>query len=284
MKLVPMKLLLEDARQKGKAVAAINISNMETIMALLQTADVEKVSIIIQVAPIQLDIQHISFEEIVALVKLFGKKYEVSAALHLDHATKVEDCYKAIGAGFTSVMYDGSLEDYKNNQENSKKVVDYAKDFNVTVEAELGKVGGTEGKEDDNNSCYMTDPQLVKDFITYTSVDCLAVAIGNAHGLYQSKPKLDFDRLKKIENIAQIPLVLHGGTGIPEDDIDRAIETGIRKINFFTEIDRTFVKGFVQAYDENHHVYMMAAQESGRQAMMKEIAKKIALCERRSSR
>ncbi|WP_157950023.1 class II fructose-bisphosphate aldolase [Vallitalea okinawensis] len=284
MKLVPMRLLLEDAVLKNKAVAAINISNMETILALLETAAIENASVIIQVAPIQMEVQQITYEEIVALVNVFGKRYDVRAALHLDHATKVEDCYKAIRAGFTSVMYDGSLKSYEENKNNTKKVVDFAKEFSVTVEAELGKVGGAEGHSNENQDSYMTDPLLVKDFVRYTSVDCLAVAIGNAHGFYKSQPRLDFERLKNIKNMACIPLVLHGGTGISEDDIDLAIETGINKINFFTEVDRSFVEGFLKAYQGNHQVYMMAAQESGRQAMMKEIALKIALCERRSRR
>lgn len=280
MGLVFMKELLDNASKNNKAVAAINVSNMETIMAVLEVAKNKDEEIIIQVAPIQLEIQQISYEQIVALVKLFLKEYKVKAALHLDHATKVEDCYKAIDAGFTSVMYDGSLGNYEENVENTIKVVKYAREHNVTVEAELGKVGGAEGKTDSENSSLLTDPKQVEDFIKLTNVDCLAIAIGNAHGLYKEEPKLDFDRLEEINNIAGIPLVLHGGTGISASDIDKAIQRGIKKINFYTEIDRKYVAGFVKAYNENNNIYMMAASEQGRQNMMLEIENKINICSR----
>lgn len=277
-----MKELLDDAAKHNAAVAAVNVSNMETITALLESAKKLNESVIIQVAPIQLDIQKISYEQITDMVKLFMRHSKVKACLHLDHATTTEDCIKAIDAGFTSVMYDGSMVDYEVNKDNTKRAVKYANGKGVTVEAELGCVGGNEGESDSSHKSQMTNPKQVVDFIEYTNVDCLAVSIGNAHGMYKAEPKLDFELLSKINEAANIPLVMHGGTGITKEDLDRAISLGIRKINFFTDVDRAFVKGFVQSFNDNKNIYMMASQEAGKQAMMKEIERKIKICSRKN--
>jgi len=276
-----MKQLLKDAEDKNIAIAAINVSNMETITAVIEAAQEQNASIIIQVAPIQLDIQKINYEQITKIVKLFIEDKNIKACLHLDHATSVQDCIKAIDAGFTSVMYDGSMVGYEENKQNTKRVVEYAKGKNITVEAELGCVGGAEGESTDGHKSKMTDVGHVVDFIKHTDVDCLAVSIGNAHGMYKGEPNLDFELLEEINNVAQIPLVMHGGTGISKEDLDRAISLGIRKINFFTEVDRKYVKGFVDAYTDNNSIYMMAAQEAGRQCMIAEIENKIKICSRK---
>lgn len=294
--LVAMKELLDEAVKNNKAVAAINVSNMETVSALLETAQKRKENIIIQVAPIQMSIQKLRYKQIVKIIEIFMEEVNIKAAIHLDHAITVKDCIEAIDAGFTSVMYDGSLGDYDENIKNTSKVVTYARKRGVTVEAELGKVGGTEGeyietKNAQNNhasknildNSMMTNPNQVVDFLNKTGVDCLAVAIGNAHGLYKSEPKLDFDRLIKISELSRIPLVLHGGTGISEKDIDMAIDKGIRKINFFTDVDRAYVKGFVEAYEKDKNIYMMSAQEEARQLVMIEIDKKMKMCNRSNS-
>ncbi|GMQ58932.1 fructose-bisphosphate aldolase [Vallitalea sediminicola] len=277
MQLLPMKELLLEAKANNSAVAAINVSNMETITGLLETAQKMESSIILQISPMQIQAQKITYAKIVEMIKLFGRDYDIKGSIHVDHAVEVEDCYKAIDAGFTSVMYDGSIVDFDTNIENTLKVVNYAKGKNVTVEAELGKVGGVEAS-DSSEEGYMTDPDEVEIFVSRTGVDCLAVAIGNAHGQYKSKPKLDFDRLSAIYEKAGIPLVLHGGTGIPDADIKKAISRGIRKVNIFTEVDRAFVKGFVDAYTNNKNIYMMNAQEQARQCMMREIEKKLRIC------
>jgi len=274
MKLIPMKDLLSEAKEENRAVAAINASNMETIMGVMEMAEKNKTSIIIQVSPMQLENQKISYNQIVKMIKLFGESYDIKTCIHLDHAMDIESCFEAIDAGFTSVMYDGTLVDFETNIINTKKVVDYAYDKNITVEAELGKVGGVEAS-DAKDIGYKTNPKDVEIFIEKTNVDCLAVAIGNAHGFYKLEPKLDFELLEEIEKVARIPLVLHGGTGISANDLQKAIKKGIRKINFFTEIDRAYVQGFVKSYEEDNNIYMMSSQEKARQNMMKEIDKKI---------
>lgn len=278
MKIVTMKVLLESAEKNGIAIPAINVSNMETIKAVCESTEKYKTGIIMQISPIQFEMQKINYYEFVEMVKLLCKNFDIDIAIHLDHATEVKQCWDAIDAGFTSVMYDGSAQSYETNIENSRRVVLYAKDKGVTVEAELGKVGGTEGEASANNDDVLTDPNLAKEFVNRTGVDCLAVAIGNAHGFYKKEPKLDFDRLDKIYEETKIPLVLHGGTGITDEALKIAIKKGIKKINFFTEIDREFVLGFIKAYEENPSIYMMKAQEDARQMMMKKIDEKMKVC------
>ncbi len=278
MNLVSMKELLEGAEQNGNGVAAINVSNMETINAVLEGASIAKASVILQIAPIQLQTQKVSYYEIVQIVKILSQKYDTKFALHLDHAETVKDCIEAIDAGFTSVMYDGSKVSLEENIRCSKEVVTYAKEKGITVEAELGRVAGCEGETRDSIKSLLTDPSKAAYFLENTGIDCLAVSIGNAHGEYKFEPKLDFERLEEIHNAVDIPLVLHGGTGIPDEDIKKAIKLGIKKINFFTEVDGEFVKGFVGAYNENNKLYMMFAQEAGRLQMMKRAINKIKLC------
>lgn len=278
MKLNTMKALLDDAEKKKAGIAAINISNMETINAVMEAASVAEFPVILQIAPIQMKVQRISYREIFKIVGMLGKKFNVETALHLDHAEKIEECIEAIDAGFTSVMYDGSSISLEENMENSSKVVSYAKDRGVSVEAELGRVAGAEGQEENFLKGLMTDPKLAGSFVKETGIDSLAVSIGNAHGHYKYEPKLDFQRLEEINKEAKIPLVLHGGTGIPDKDIRKAIKLGIRKINFFTEIDREFVQGFIDAYRENENIYMMNGQDAGQNRMLKKAIEKIKLC------
>lgn len=275
-----MKTLLSEAEKTGKALPAINVSNMESLLALLDAAESNDYPVIIQVSPIELDHKGISFFEYAEMVKLFLGRYQVDAAIHLDHATTVEQCLMAMQGGFTSVMFDGSSLPFEENLRKSAEVANLAKKWGATVEAELGKVSGNEGEKGSSDKGYMTDPGLARSFVTATGIDCLAVAIGNAHGLHTTSPKLDFERLLTISKEAGVPLVLHGGTGIPAEDIRKAISRGIRKINFFTEIDRSFVAGFTEALQENPSAYLMEAAKAGQERMQEEIERKIELCRR----
>lgn len=277
MNLLYMKELLERAEINKTAVAAINVSNMETIKATIEGAAFLKAPIILQIAPIQIRTQGINWFEIVEMIKLLGKNYKVDIAIHLDHAKCVKDCLDAVDAGFTSVMYDGSEESFEENIKNTKLVVAYAKEKGVTVEGEIGRILGAEGGGNSAESL-MTNPTVAKMYVMETGIDCLAVSIGNAHGEYKEEPKLNFKLLKDISREACIPLVLHGGTGIPDKDIKEAISLGIRKINFFTEVDMAFMDGFIDEYNKNNKVYMMFAQEKGRSEMTKKVIEKIKLC------
>lgn len=273
-----MKMLLGDVEKTGKALPAINVSNMESLLALLEAAWSSNYPIIIQVSPIELKNKGISYREYTEMVKIFIRRYNVKVAIHLDHATTVKECGMAMESGFTSVMFDGSSLPYEENLRQSAEVVTMAKKWGVTVEAELGKVSGNEGEKNAADKGFMTDPALARSFVSQTGIDCLAVAIGNAHGMHTTAPKLDFERLKAISEEAGVPLVLHGGTGISGEDIQKAISLGIRKINFFTEIDQSFVEGFRDALKINPSLYLMEAAKAGQARMQIEIERKIELC------
>ena len=163
----------------------------------------------------------------------------VSVALHLDHGASFEMVVKCLQAGYTGVMFDGSRLPYEDNVAITKRVTEVAHFCGVSVEAELGQVG-VAARGDGAKADLMTDPDQAADFVAQTQVDALAVAIGNAHGFYTDTPKLDFERLAAINEAVSIPLVLHGGTGIPDDDLRRAIELGIRKVNIGTEVMTAF--------------------------------------------
>lgn len=279
MELVSMKELLVNAYENGYAVPAINVSNMETIMATLEQASKMKAPIILQVAPIQIEQQKIEYTDVVAMTKLLAKKYEGKYAIHQDHAVEVTQCIDAIESGVTSVMFDGSALSYEQNVDYTKQVREKANQKKVTLEAELGQMIGTEGKNDSGETtCVYTDPLVAKNFVMKTKVDALAVSIGNAHGFYKGKPKLDFKRLEQIKESIDIPMVLHGGTGIPNEDIQKAIEKGIAKINFFTEVDDVFTHTFAKEVEQNKGIYMMVAIERAREAMMRKIGEKIQVC------
>jgi fructose-bisphosphate aldolase class II len=187
-------------------------------------------------------------EYIVALVNIAAKNTKVPVALHLDHGTSFDQVIQCIRYGFTSVMIDGSKYSLEDNIALTKKVVEIARAVGVSTEAELGKIGGT---EDDisvsDKDAMLTNPDDVKYFVEQTNVDSLAIAIGTAHGQYKFEPKLDFERLAKIRDLVDIPIVLHGSSGVPDKDIQKAISLGVRKVNIDTNIREAFVKGVREA-------------------------------------
>ncbi len=242
MSLVTVKELLQKAEKGGYAVGAFNCNNMEIIQAIVQAAEAENSPVIIQAS--QGAIKYAGLDFIVGLVNIAAGKATVPVALHLDHGTDFVQVVRCIKSGFTSVMYDGSKLPLEENIMVTKKVVEIAQAVGVSTEAELGKIGGT---EDDvtvsDKEAMMTDPQEAKEFAESTGVDALAVAIGTAHGQYKFEPKLDFARLAKIKEVVDIPIVLHGSSGVPAQDIKKAISLGVRKVNIDTNIREAFVKG-----------------------------------------
>lgn len=242
MPLVPVRDLLYDARDRGYAVGAFNCNNMEIVQAIVQAAESEHSPVIIQAS--QGAIKYAGLEYISALGRLAGDQASVPIALHLDHGTSFEQAVQCIRHGFSSVMIDGSKYCFEDNVNLTLEVMRVARAVGVSVEAELGKICGT---EDDISVCereaQLTDPMEAKEFVERTEVDALAVAIGTAHGVYKGKPKLDFARLEKISRLINIPIVLHGSSGVPEEDIKRAIEIGVRKVNIDTDVRTAFVEG-----------------------------------------
>jgi fructose-bisphosphate aldolase class II len=249
MSLVTVKELLDNAKKGGYAVGAFNCNNMEIVQAIVAAAEAENAPVIIQAS--QGAIKYAGLEYIVALVDISAKNTKVPVALHLDHGTNFDQVVQCIRYGFTSVMIDGSKHSLEDNIALTKKVVEIARAVGVSTEAELGKIGGT---EDDisvsDKDAMLTDPKDVKYFVEQTAVDALAVAIGTAHGQYKFEPKLDFERLAKIRDLVDIPIVLHGSSGVPDKDIQKAISLGVRKVNIDTNIREAFVRGVREAVQD----------------------------------
>lgn len=242
MALVPVKDLLCDAQRQGYAVGAFNCNNMEIVQAIVQAAVLECSPVIIQAS--QGAIKYAGLEYISALGHLAANMAPVPVALHLDHGTSFEQIVQCIRHGFSSVMIDGSQLPFEENVALTVEVLKVARPVGVSVEAELGKIGGT---EDDisvsDTDARLTDPEEAKAFVEKTGVDCLAVAIGTAHGVYKGKPQLDFPRLEKIAQLTGIPIVLHGSSGVSGEDVARAIQLGVRKVNIDTDVRAAFMEG-----------------------------------------
>jgi fructose-bisphosphate aldolase class II len=237
MPLVSMTEMLNTAKEKNYAVGQFNLNNLEFTQAILQAAEEEKSPVILGVSEGAARYMG-GFKLVVAMVKELMEEYgmTVPVAIHLDHGSSFESCAKAIQAGFTSVMIDGSHHPLEENIALTKKVVELAHFHGVSVEAELGRIGGQEDDlvVDDADAMYAI-PSECDQLVRETGVDCFAPALGSVHGPYKGEPNLGFDRMKEVMELTGIPLVLHGGTGIPTKDIERAISLGTAKINVNTE-------------------------------------------------
>lgn len=235
MPLVSMTEMLKDAKEKGYAVGQFNLNNLEFTQAILQAAEEEKSPVILGVSEGAGRYMG-GFKTVVAMVKALIEEYNVTVpvAIHLDHGSSFESCAKAIHAGFTSVMIDASHHPFDENVETTAKVVELAHFHGVSVEAELGTVGGQEDDVIAEGVIY-ADPKECQELVERTGIDCLAPALGSVHGPYKGEPNLGFAEMEEIGKTTGLPLVLHGGTGIPTADIKRAISLGTAKINVNTE-------------------------------------------------
>lgn len=242
MALVTGKELLKAAEAGGYAVGAFNAVNMETAQAIIGAAEDEQSPLIIQVT--QTTMNYTDPEELAAMIFVLADKVKVPVAVHLDHGRSFDIVMRFLKLGFTSVMIDGSLQpdgktprSYEENIEVTRKVVEAAHALGVSVEAELGRLGqiGTEIEIGDPGKA-LTDPDQAREFVELTGVDSLAVAIGTTHGLFRGIPTIVHDRLEQINKTVDIPLVMHGGTGVPDDAVTKAIGLGIRKINIDTQM------------------------------------------------
>lgn len=231
MSLAKMTEVLLWAQENNCAVGAFSVGNMEMVIGAVKAAEEMNTPIILQIAEKRM--KQSPMELMAPMMVSAAKNAKVSIAVHLDHGLTFECINKALEYGFTSVMLDGSLLPFEENVAMTKKVRTEADKYNATVEAELGVVGGNEG-DNSKHEIMCTDPEKAVVFCKETGVDCLAVAIGNAHGNYPISPELRFDVLEEISSRISVPLVLHGGTGITHDMFRRAISLGIRKINIAT--------------------------------------------------
>jgi len=227
--------------QKGKyAVGLFNAVNLELARGIIQAAEKTRSPVIMGTAEVLLPFGPL--EELSWFLVPMAKRASVPVVIHYDHGLTAEKCVEALKLGFSSIMYDCSTDSYEDNVRKTKEMAYIAHCFGATIEAELGHIGDTESSVEgttrlDDPAKYYTDPEQAKDFVDRTGVDALAIAVGTAHGHYKFKPKLDFDRIAKIASLVSIPLVLHGGSGLSDEDFKTAILRGISKVNIFTDIN-----------------------------------------------
>lgn len=235
MPLVSMKEMLIKAKEGGYAVGQFNLNNLEFTQAILQAAEEEKSPVILGVSEGAARYMG-GFKTVVKMVEGLLEDYKITVpvAIHLDHGSSFDKCKEAIDAGFTSVMIDASHDPFEENVATTSKVVEYAHAKGVSVEAELGTVGGQEDDVVADGVIY-ADPKECDELVKRTGIDCLAPALGSVHGPYKGEPNLGFKEMEEIGNITGMPLVLHGGTGIPTKDIQKAVSLGTAKINVNTE-------------------------------------------------
>ena len=232
--LVTLSEILKDAEERKYGVGLFNMLNLEMARGIIEAAEEQRSPLILGVAEVHLPL--IPFEYAALIMNDIAKKATVPVCLHFDHGVSFDKIKAAVDAGFSSVMYDGSALPYEENIKNSLEISRMAHAKGVSVEAELGHVGGGEGGTDDGIEEMYTKVEQVIDFNRRAEIDALAVAIGTAHGKYKTKPVLDINRLAEIYKVSDKPLVLHGGSGLTDDDFRNTIANGIRKINICTEM------------------------------------------------
>lgn len=240
--LVSLHEILNDAKKNKYAVGFFNAVDVEQARAVINTAEELRSPIIVGTAEVLLPTTPLNV--VAEYLIPMARKARVPVCIHFDHGLSFERCIQAIRLGFTSIMYDCSMETYEGNIEKVAEMVRICHSVGITVEGELGHVGDNEGSGKlKNPSDYFTDPVTAADFVKCTGVDALAVAVGNAHGEYKLPPKLDFERITAISEKTGIPLVLHGGSGLSDNDFHEAIKRGVCKVNIFTDIDRAGKEG-----------------------------------------
>ena len=275
--LVNMNHVLRPAKQNKYAVGLFNAVNLELARGILSAAECSRSPVIMGTAEVLLP--YGPLEEVSYYLIPMAKKANVPVVVHLDHGLSYDTCIQALKLGFSSIMYDCSTDSYEENVRKVKEMADIAHSYGATIEGELGHVGDNEGSAEGSShladpSKYFTDPKLAKDFVDKTGVDALAIAVGNAHGAYKLPPKLDFERIRTIASTVDVPLVLHGGSGLTDNDFRQAIKEGISKVNIFTDINVAAVEAEFKKFssmDKGLIDLIPAAVEAVKQESMKKI-------------
>jgi tagatose 1,6-diphosphate aldolase GatY/KbaY len=278
MGLVSSTPLLNEARKNGYGIVAFNVHTLEMLQAVVEAAEESCAPVILQTTVGT--VKHLGMDYIAAAARVAARKASIPVALHLDHCHDFELIVQCMRAGYTSVMIDASMHTFEENVKRTKKVVEVAQAIGVNVEAELGKVGGVE--DDiivDEADALLADPAECKQFVELTGVSTLAPAIGTAHGIYKGEPNIDFDRIERIAKIVDVPLVLHGGSGIPASQVKRCVSLGMAKMNVATELKNAFSESIKQSFIDNPseldpRKYMVPAKE----AVKKLAIEKMQLC------
>jgi fructose-bisphosphate aldolase, class II len=269
MPLVKMKEILAHAEENGYGVGAFSVANLEMVMGAVRAAEELRSPLILQIAEVRL--KHSPLHLIGPAMVAAAKNASVPVAVHFDHGLTEEKIREALEIGFSSIMYDSSHHPLEKNIAETKKMGAIAREYGATVEAEIGQVGGSEDGSVDLEVLITSTEQAVV-FAAETEIDALAIAIGNAHGVYKGEPQLRFDRLQEIDSEIEIPLVLHGGSGISEIDFRRCISLGIRKINVATAtfnhvVNMVNTQGPFKDYFSYHESVIAAAAENVKRHM-----------------
>ena len=269
--MVNFAAMLKVARRDQYAVGSFNVYNYETIRGVIETGQELGYPTIVAFGESYLS--NMGFDEVYGVVNAMAHKVEIPLVLHLDHCKSVDNIVKAIRAGFTSVMFDGSSLPFEKNVETTAQVVAMAHAVGVSVEAELGALAGGEFSNEESGEEIYTNPGQASDFVARTGIDALAVSIGTVHGMYKGTPKIDVDVLKKIAAAVDIPLVLHGGSGTPKNIVRECILNGIAKINVNTEISLYTVEKMKALLEsgKSYHLSQLALKEVG---FIKEVVNK----------
>ena len=270
--------VMKIAEEKKIAVGSFNTPNLEALQAVIEAAEELDLPVIIQFA--QCHEPWIPLAMIGPIMVNAAKKSKVPVCVHLDHGETLEYLQQALDMGFTSIMYDGSTLSYEENLENTKRAVAMATKTGASVEAELGSMGrresgaGDDSGENDDTKIY-TEPHQAKVFVEETGIDALACSFGTTHGIYLTQPKLDFDVVKNVRALTeQIPIVMHGGSGVSREDYRKAIEAGTRKVNYFTYMDKSggnAVAEYVNSVKEGEPLFFSSASMAARDAMKENV-------------
>jgi tagatose 1,6-diphosphate aldolase GatY/KbaY len=265
--------LMKAARGNGYALGAFNVYNLEGVRAVGAAAEMEHSPAIVQIHPSAL--RH-GGTPLVALCLAAAREASVPMAVHLDHCSSPDDIREVLGAGLNSIMADGSGLPYAENISFTREMVALAHEQGGTVEAELGRLAGTEdGLTVEEYEARLTDPDQAADFVAQTGADALAVCIGNIHGRYKGEPRLDFDRLDAIRKAVSVPLVLHGASGLPEDMVSRSIELGVSKFNVNTELREAYLGALEDHLKESSD--LLGVMQSAVEAMQAVVRSKLQL-------
>ncbi len=276
--LVTLKEILKIAEEKKIAVGSFNTPNLEGVQAVTEAAEELDLPVIIQFAECHESLM--SLHVIGPVMVEAAKRASVPVCVHLDHGETLDYLKKALDIGFTGIMYDGSVLPYEENRANTIKAVEMAKEAGASVEAELGSMGkresgaGDGSGEEDETKIY-TDPEQAAVFVKETGIDALACSFGTTHGIYLTEPKLDFDVVRNVrKNTGNIPVVMHGGSGVSAEDYHQAVDAGVRKINYFTYMDKAggnAVKEYLKKMDEKEPVFYSLLAEAGKNAMKENV-------------
>jgi tagatose 1,6-diphosphate aldolase GatY/KbaY len=267
--------MLQAARAGGYCIGAFNVHTLEMLQAVVEAAVETESPLIIQSTVGT--VKHLGPDYIAAAATVASNANRIPIALHLDHCTEFDLIVRCIRAGYTSVMIDASHSPFEENVRQTMKVVEVAKPAGVNVEAELGKVGGVEDEiVVADNEALMADPDECAKFVELTGVPTLAPAIGTAHGIYKGEPKIDFERIGRIARFVDVPLVLHGGSGIPEEQVRRAVSLGMAKMNVATELRIVFSDAIKAVFAKNPEEndprkYMVPAKQALKEAAIEKM-------------